>query len=159
METRTKVIIGIGSVITIGLVAYFTRHLWLPNKSVVVIPPDVAVSPEQVLPPTYNVPVATPTPPTPSADSSGKKEEDRAMVGATTLLSGDLTAGKNKGLYAGLDGLRIMDMNNNLVFKTKKAQRVGTIYEAKKSGAIIMVYFIGPGGVKLKTASAGMNIK
>ena len=152
METRTKVIIGIGSVITIGLVAYFTRHLWLPNKSVVVIPPDVAVSPEQVLPPTYNVPVATPTPPS-------NNEPDRTMVGATTLLSGDLTAGKNKGLYAGLDGLRIMDMNNNLVFKTKKAQRVGTIYEAKKSGAIIMVYFIGPGGVKLKTASAGMNIK
>lgn len=155
METKTKIIIGVSGALALALVAYFTRNAWMPKKDdATTIPPaDVPVAPEHVLPQTYNVPVATPTPP------SDNKETDRTMVGATTLLSGGLNLGANKGLYAGLDGLRISDLNNNLAFKTKKGQRVGTIYAAEKSGTNIVIKFIGSGGVKLKTVSQGMNIK
>lgn len=32
MEKRTKIFIGIGAVVTLGLVAYFTRDKWMPKK-------------------------------------------------------------------------------------------------------------------------------
>lgn len=152
METKTKIIIGVGAVLTLGLVAYFTRNMWMPKPYEAPAPPPAAT---EVVPPTATVPVIPPPPP---ADN---KEADRIIVDATTLLSGNMQSGKNKGLYAKLDGLKIFNMNNGVAFQTKKEQRVGTIFSAEKSGNSnsIWIYFIGPGGVKLKTVATGMNIK
>lgn len=115
-------------------------------------PDTTPVTTDNFVPPTTNVPVAPPTKP-PS------NEADRPMVSATSLLSGGLTLGNKKGLYPNFDGLKVLDMNNNLAFKTQKRKRVGTIYDAKKEYGTIMVYFIGSGGVKLKSSASGMNIK
>lgn len=150
METKTKIIIGVGAALTLGLVAYLTRSAWMPKPYVAPLPPPDAT---EVVPPTADVPVIPPPAP------PDNKEVDRTVVNATTLLSGDMQSGKNKGLYSTLDGLKIFNMNNGVAFKTKKGQRVGTIFNAERSGSVIMIYFIGPGGVKLKTASNGMNIK
>ncbi len=117
------------------------------------VAPDTApVTTDNFVPTTTNVPVAPPTKPT-------SNEDDRPMVSATSLLSGGLTLGNKKGLYPNFDGLKVLDMDNNLAFKTQKRKRVGTIYDAKKYGTSIMVYFIGSGGVKLKASASGMNIK
>lgn len=115
-------------------------------------PDTTPVATDNFVPATINVPVAPPTKP-PS------NEVSRPFVKATALLSGGLSLGNNKGLYANFNGLKVLDLNNNLAMKTKKGQRLGTIYGAQKFGTSIMVYFVGSGGVKLKASSQGLDIK
>jgi hypothetical protein len=107
-----------------------------------------------------NPSVVASLPVAPSLPPPSPTESSRPLVSATSLLAGNLKAGVNKGLYANFDGLLIYSLDNKLAFKSKKGQRLGTIYNATQAvQGNIMIYFIGVGGVKYKTVAAGMSIK
>ena len=152
METKTKIIISVGAVLTLGAVAYFTRNMWMKKEGKEdEVPPVLPPPPPAVV--VEELPVLPVLPPP-------TQEKDRTSVSAVDFLAGGLNNGNKKGLYANYDGLLIYNDLVKLAFKSKKGQRLGTIYKAEKGAANnIWISFIGPGGIKYKTVANGTSIK
>ena len=158
MTTKTKIIIGVSAVLTLGAVAYFTRNMWMPKKDEKKDEKDEKME-EIAVPPTPPIPVVEALPVLPILTPPAQ-EKDRTSVSAVDLLAGGLNNGNKKGLYANYDGLLIYNDLVKLAFKSKKGQRLGTIYKAEKGAANnIWISFVGPGGIKYKAIANGTSIK